>query len=445
MMVSNKGKTKHQEDRYTVPDNTPRELRDSRKRPKGETLSPGSQRLGLTTNEGVEITLAPLLRLKESLLFKTRFSFTSEEGELESCPDDRNRVWKLWSRIIDGLHGSGNEEFQLLLDAVAKAFREARHFVLPRKADTWSMESFNDSVRQSKGKVASQTEWMDMIRSMFDTFILPFPVCAVHIPGEAIVIMKKLSVAPNEWSVGGSKLVEQKQVGASGSWAVYVLHPNRERNHKAESWVDEDASTLHEVLSSHSSLCSGIVEVPEMDDAFEGEEPIPFQVGALGRWDLMDKGHVIECWSHTNENNPEETDPTNVIGESAQLAFDLLYKIQSHKRFIVEVSPVAQKKKAKAKQKSSILPISQRPVYLSLEPQEIREQFNIATPEVPGKMRAPHERRAHLRELRSARFTWKQGQVIPVKASWVGTTSGPASEGRQYRVLVENASPHVSG
>ena len=441
MMVSTKGKTKHQADRYTIPDNTPKQWR----RPKGKTLSSGQEQLGISTSDGVKMTLRAIFKLKQSLLYKTRFMFTSEEGTDAFCPDDRNRVWKLWSRIIDGIQGQGGEEFQLLTSGMMTVFKSARHFVLPRKADTWNLEAFHDSVRKSKGKVASQTEWMDMIRSMFDTFILPFPVCAVHIPGEAIVIMKKLSVVPNEWSVGGSKLIEQKQVGASGSWAVYVLHPNRERDKSSIETVGETPDGYSEtILSSHSSLCVGIVEVPEMDYAYEDEEPVPFSVASLVRWDLMDQGQVVQCWEQGHE-NPTETDPSSVIGESAQLAFDLLYKIQSHKRFIVEVSPVAQKKKAKAKQRSSILPISQRPVYISLEPQEIREQFNIATPEVPGKKRAPHERRAHLRELRSDRFTWKQGQVIPVKASWVGTTSGPASEGRQYRVLVENASPHVSG
>jgi hypothetical protein len=409
----------------------------------------------MTLEKNVRLNIKPMCRIKESLLFKTAFTYTTEGGETALCPDKRNRVWKLWSRVMDNLCDLPNgtvrhdeEEFRMLISGLTKTFRNARHFVLPRKADTWNLEVFNNAVRQRRGKVASQAEWMDMIRSMFDTFILPFPVCAVHIPGEAIVMIKKLAEVPIDWTVGGSQIVEQAPVGANGTWGVYVLHPNRSDAgarlvHVTDERMEEGSETVE--LRSHSCLCVGIVEVAEKDDALDSESPMPFKVASLLRWDLMDSGHVVPCWRHDAPSKHEEVEPTNVIGESAQIAFDLLYKIQSHKRFIVEVSPVAQKKKAKPKQKSSILPISQRPVYLSLEPQEIREQFNIATPEVPGKQRAPHERRAHLRELRSARFTWKQGQVIPVKASWVGTTSGPASEGRQYRVLVENASPHVSG
>ena len=142
--ASTKGKTKHQEDRYTVPDNTPKHLRDTRERPKGKTFSHEQEQLGVTTSDGVRMTLKPIFKLKQSLLFKIRFMFTSEEGTDAFCPDDRNRVWKLWSRIIDGIQGQGGEEFQLLTSGMMTVFKSARHFVLPRKADSWSLEAFHD-------------------------------------------------------------------------------------------------------------------------------------------------------------------------------------------------------------------------------------------------------------------------------------------------------------
>lgn len=50
--------------------------------------------------------------------------------------------------------------------------------------------------------------------------------------------------------------------------------------------------------------------------------------------------------------------------------------------------------------------------------------------------RLAHSRRAHTRLLKSARYTFKRGQRVPVRASWVGPKEWRDTAGQVYKILV---------
>ena len=48
----------------------------------------------------------------------------------------------------------------------------------------------------------------------------------------------------------------------------------------------------------------------------------------------------------------------------------------------------------------------------------------------------PHERRAHVRLLKSDRFVNKKNQVVRVRSTWIGASEGVSGKYR-YRVLLD--------
>ena len=105
-------------------------------------------------------------------------------------------------------------------------------------------------------------------------------------------------------------------------------------------------------------------------------------------------------------------------------------------RFVVERSPDVVRK-PKAKGLPEIRRSNERPRYIMLRPEEIRERFGVTDAVVQDRRApTPHARRRHYRTLHDDRFTNKAGQVIVVKASWVGPSEGEF-KGRRYKVCLD--------
>ena len=384
-----------------------------------------------------------MCRIPEAIVGKHAFIVPGDSNMSRMQPgriatDTRDRVWKLWSRVVEKVAadqiGGGGAFFPGFL---APAMKESRHFVLPDRASTWNETTFRNALRPD-----GPDGFLDMVRGMFGTFILPFDVCAIHLPGEAIGIVCRLeNLKDHENWDWGNKPWANGGTGLNGKWFIGTFFPVEKMD------CEKDAASTHSIFEC------GLVNLD--DDAAEassknGEEHIPFTVSPMMRLDLLHDGRVVALWLNGEDlgrRQSPDLSPSKGVGEFSQNIFDMMIAVQSHKRFIVEIEPEthAKRKTRKAKKGRSILPMSQRPVYLSMEPKEIRETMGLPQVEgEPGK-RAPHERRAHLRMLRSERFRFKQGSLVPVKGSWIGPTKGTTNEGREYRVLIGITSPHLTG
>ncbi len=120
-------------------------------------------------------------------------------------------------------------------------------------------------------------------------------------------------------------------------------------------------------------------------------------------------------------------------------AMAVMMAVQRPKNWIVEEAPVSPLRGKRAK-RSKCAPLSARPVYVSLSTEGVRRIYGLKR---PSGSRVGHERRAHMKTLRADRFTYMKGKTVPVKASWVGPSSGKTADGREYRVRLDIKSPEV--
>jgi len=116
-------------------------------------------------------------------------------------------------------------------------------------------------------------------------------------------------------------------------------------------------------------------------------------------------------------------------------AIEEIIYFNSPDRFIVESRPA--KVKHRGGRSLRILRSVERPQYILLKPQEIRQRLHL--PGVGsgyGSTKTPHERRRHYRTLKSDKFVNKKGETVVVKGTWVGPSEAVV-EGRVYKVLFD--------
>ncbi len=130
--------------------------------------------------------------------------------------------------------------------------------------------------------------------------------------------------------------------------------------------------------------------------------------------------------------------PQNMVNDILRnpvTAHEELIMLTNPKYFILEEAPV---KELKQKKNSKKVPRShQRPLFTYLKPTDIRQKLGLEHP-APDRTRnspVPHERRRHLRRLRKE-SGYKEDKVVPVKASWIGT-SEKVVKGRKYKVRLD--------
>ena len=339
----------------------------------------------------------------KSMLGKHPVELFTNENPLT---DSRERVWKVWSKVCEEMYGSKHDHF--FEHILMPAMRRSRHFSIPRDVDRF--HGFDDPKRKNiyeEWRGGDTSSHMDLIRSMWDNFILPFEVCALSLPGEAVAIMFKMrdltevQGGASEEPITFDTLIERgnDSVGLHGFWWITILAP-----------VVSKSGDDH--YSSHSMMLSGSIHIEgdSIDEMDEKNGMFRAKYFPLWRTDCMDDGRVVGLWRWDKDYETDsQIDPISDLAQTSQLAIDLLVMIQSHKRFIVQVDPpdYIKRKVAKRKKKVLVEPMSNKPVFISLEPKEIRERLNIPKPEGEAGKRAPHERRAHLRKLTSPRFRWK--------------------------------------
>jgi hypothetical protein len=108
--------------------------------------------------------------------------------------------------------------------------------------------------------------------------------------------------------------------------------------------------------------------------------------------------------------------------------------------FILESTPVSILDRKPVKLKPGQAPrlprTHERPTYTVLKPHEIRERMKLPMP-VGKRSVVPHERRSHLRTLRSEFFRpANRGRQILIPATWVGPAESVVGK-RRYRVILD--------
>jgi hypothetical protein len=109
--------------------------------------------------------------------------------------------------------------------------------------------------------------------------------------------------------------------------------------------------------------------------------------------------------------------------------------------FILESTPLSaiDRKPAKLKpgQVRRVPRSNERPTYTILRPHEIRERMKLPLP-VGKRVVTPHERRSHLRTLRSEFIrAANRGRQILIPASWIGPFESVVGN-RRYRVVLDH-------
>jgi hypothetical protein len=107
--------------------------------------------------------------------------------------------------------------------------------------------------------------------------------------------------------------------------------------------------------------------------------------------------------------------------------------------YLVESTPLSvinrKPRPLKAGQTPRIARAHEQPNYILLKPNEIKDRFGLSNEGEGGHASPrPHSRRAHIRTLRSPKFTHKQGHVIVVKPAWIGPREKIVGN-RRYRIV----------
>jgi hypothetical protein len=135
------------------------------------------------------------------------------------------------------------------------------------------------------------------------------------------------------------------------------------------------------------------------------------------------------------------TELTRAALRNASTALQEVMLLNDPTTFIVESTPLSalERKPPKLKpgQIRRIARSHERPIYTVLKPHEIRQRMGLPAP-VGKRSVTPHERRSHLRTLRSEFFRPDtRGKQILIPASWIGPSEAVVGK-RRYRVILDH-------
>lgn len=349
-------------------------------------------------------------------------------------PALRGRIWRLWSRALREVKGEHADRSEwALLHAL---MRRAHLFIAPTE-------------------MADAQDEREYSRDFIENFVLPFPVVAATLEDDASVNL--LAKMPDDWlelkdgkvgyltaSISEARAmasVGNSSPGLTGNWLIFCMTPARPMNES------EPTATI--------IICGLVVVSGEGLDTMRRSTTISavwgFERGHAPRlvWNGGDGLRLDELSKKALGIWEEYRDRCgSIVTTMFNFSMHFMLRVQQPRQFIVRIEPEQKPRKPKTRRggrRRHLKPLSEMPVYLSLEPREIRKQFGDLRESGDRRPRRAHERRAHFRRLSSPRFRYKRGQVVPVRASWVGPVTGTTPEGREYRVLIDKAIPLVVG
>lgn len=355
----------------------------------------------------------------------------------------RAELWKRWRKgLAPGASErfSGTTEVFNSLATRAQIFRLPSRFYQPGAVNVpraeW-LDFINDGGREGSS--------IDRALSMWETFVLPFPVVALELPFEAILILSKLTLPEDE----PSRLVDMMKgtppPGMAGGYAAVLMVPGH-----AESMplnIEPGTEAMHAMIT-----CGAVYVSPEPLIGADGKS-LDFDVRLFESVGLLRSGRLGMIWT-TGEAyqraNPSHREVGEnmlaALGSAISVGFDFFVRVQEPRRVLIELAPenpIKRKRKAKSRASGKGEGLGSKPVFMSLAPREIPGELGIKPPS--GATRNFYGRRAHLRRLSSEFYTWKRGQTIAVKAIPPKQATGKTPGGREYRIRTDVASPHVRG
>lgn len=137
----------------------------------------------------------------------------------------------------------------------------------------------------------------------------------------------------------------------------------------------------------------------------------------------------------------EAEDIATAALRNAASALQEVMLLNDPETFILESTPLSaidrKPTKLKPGQIRRIPRTNERATYTILKPHEIRDRMGLPMP-VGKRSVAPHERRSHLRTLRSEFFRpATRGKQILIPASWIGPSEAVVGK-RRYRVILDH-------
>jgi len=155
------------------------------------------------------------------------------------------------------------------------------------------------------------------------------------------------------------------------------------------------------------------------------------------------KKSPIDLFAYSNKKNKDKIEHTYSLAKKfyiggLELLFHEILMFSSPNFFITKETPVHIKNSKKTIPKNKVARTHQRPLYTILRPHEIRRKLNLDTPSAPDRKRGspiPHERRAHLRQLKKGN-KYKEDKIVRVKASWIGDSEKTIGN-KHYKVILD--------
>lgn len=135
---------------------------------------------------------------------------------------------------------------------------------------------------------------------------------------------------------------------------------------------------------------------------------------------------------YANQTMKVQQEIRHKIADSITQFLFVLMTINLPSQFVVEATP----RKERPIDAPKIPRTHERKTYTFLSPLQIKARYGSAPGNEHLKHVSPHARRRHFRRLSSDKYVNKKGQIVEVKATWVGAEEWTFA-GKKYRVRLD--------
>lgn len=265
---------------------------------------------------------------------------------------------------------------------------------------------------------------LDDSKFLEESFFLPFPIVAIEDTASCVILSD----------------TEHEQRGIN-SRRIFI-----ECRRLDEARFDEYRQSGPEYRAIYNYLSSGLprgscmIVVGHIDEVrvnYSSGGTVFHVGGGIIKTFVASKDSLIEH-SDSDVSRAILRDPSAHYSSmiSAKTALEEVYYLNSPSHFVVSRDPKKLRKVPAFGEKQKLPRSHQKVQYTLLRPGRIHEMFGHDSSGGSGGSVRPHERRRHIRTLRSERFTKSRGKSIIVPATWVGSSESVIGN-RRYKVCLD--------